>query len=98
MKNSIKKMAHKTPLHYSYHAKSYSKQARELSNIVINNINSGYWCIEQAFRIFYLSYRHPIVRFRALNRFKRYVREGKVHEKSTAIKNWQLYKNNYSIQ
>ena len=85
-------MAHKTPRHYSYHAESYSAQARELCDRAIDNVNSGAWCLEQAFRFFVLSYRCSRIRFRALNRFCRYVKAGKVRESAAAVEKWNNYK------
>ena len=92
MKNEIKKTMHKTPLHYSYRPESYSEQARKLCNRAITNVNSGVWCMEQAFRSFCLSWRCPLIRFRALNKFNRYVKAGKVHENFLSVEKWNEYK------
>lgn len=98
MKNEIKRMMHKTPLHYSYHAESYSTQARELCDRAIGNVNSGTWCYEQAIRFFSLSYRCALIRFRALNRFKRYVKAGKIHEHAESVIAWDNYKKERNLE
>lgn len=97
MKSKIKKMMHKTPRHYSYHAKSYSAYARELCDRAIDNVNCGAWCVEQAVRFFILSYRCSCVRLRALNRFKRYLKNGKIHEHPESILAWNKYKEENSL-
>lgn len=78
-----------------YHVESWSEQAREMSNIVINHVNSGTWCIEQAFRFFRVSYRPRLIRHRAARRFRRYVRAGKVHETPESVVKWKEYKEKY---
>lgn len=80
MKNEIKRAMHKTPLHYSYHAKSYSKQAREMSDLIMSHVNCGSWSIKEAFHFFSISYRPSIIRNRACNRFKRYLKNGKINK------------------
>jgi len=98
MKNEIKRAMHKTPLHYSYHAESYSVQARELCNRAIDNVNCGAWCYEQAIRFFNLSYRGTLIRFRALNRFKRYAKAGKIHEHVESVIAWDNYKKEHDLE
>lgn len=98
MKNKIKRAMHKTPRQYSYHAKSYSKQARDMSNQVMEHVNRGAWCIEQAFRFFTLSYRHVLIKDRALNRFRRYLKNGKIHESSEAVIRWNNYKIEHNLE
>lgn len=98
MKNTIKNMAHKTPLHYSYHPNSYSVQARELCDRAINNVNNGTWCIEQAYRFFALSYRCNVIRYRAMTRFNRYVKAGKVYETEDSVQAWKQFKNEHNIE
>lgn len=83
---------------YSYHAKSYSKQAREMSDAAMENVNCGVWCIEQAFRFFALSYRHNLIKDRALNRFRRYLKNGKIHESSEAVVRWNNYKIEHNLE
>jgi hypothetical protein len=68
--------------HHNYHPESWSEQAREMSNRIAANVNSGAWTIKEGCEFFQHSYRHPLIRNRAAKRFGRLVREGKVHEKS----------------
>ena len=98
MRNEIKRTMHKIPLHYAYRPDSYSMQARALCDRAIDNVNHGMWCLEQAFRFFNLSYRCARIRFRALRRFNRYVKCGKVHETDEAAQNWLTYKKESDIE
>lgn len=98
MKNEIKCAMHKTPHQYSYHAESYSVQARKMSDEIMDNVNCGAWCIEQAFRFFALSYRSVLIRDRARNRFRRYLKKGKVHENSESVQRWQAYKEERDLE
>lgn len=67
----------------TWHPESWSKQARNMSNDMIESINVGYETIEGAINFFSRSYRAPLIRYRAAKRFGRKVREGKVHENLT---------------
>ena len=67
----------------TWHPESWSKQARNMSNDIIESINVGYETIEGAINFFSRSYRAPIIRYRAAKHFGRKVREGKVHENLT---------------
>ena len=67
----------------TWHPESWSKQARNMSNDIIESINVGYETIEGAISFFSRSYRAPLIRYRAAKRFGRKVREGKVHENLT---------------
>ena len=88
---------------YTYHPKSWSQQARELSNKIIENINAGEWSVEYGFFwLRFVSYRHIVVRRRAIARLRRYFVQGKLHETVKAITNgykWMkeasYLKNNY---
>lgn len=76
----------------NFHPESWSAQARELGDKAINNVNSGYWSEEQAKRFFNLSYRAPLIRYRAAKRYCRAVRTGKVQESLVAFLRWEAYK------
>ena len=65
---------------YTYHPKSWSQQARALSDAKIESVKSGWCTIEKAREFFRNSYRHPLIRLRAAKRFERWVRAGKVKE------------------
>ena len=67
----------------TWHPESWSKQARNMSNGIIESVNIGYETIEGAIGFFSRSYRAPLIRYRAAKRFGRQVREGKVHENLT---------------
>lgn len=82
----------------NYQPKSWSESARELSNQVVENVNSGSWCIEQASRFFSRSYRHPRIVNRAAKRFGRLRRAGKVQENPESITLWHEYKKQYNIE
>lgn len=64
----------------TYHAKSWSRQAREICDGQIMNIEDGWQTINGAIKFFSESYRADIIRYRAAKRFGRMVRAGKVHE------------------
>ena len=64
----------------TWHPESWSQQARNMSNNMIESVNVGYETIEGAIHFFSHSYRAPLIRHRAAKRFGRKVREGKVHE------------------
>ena len=68
--------------HHNYHPESWSEQAREMSNQVAANVNSGTWTIKEGREFFQHSYRHSLIRNRAAKHFGRLVRKGKVHERS----------------
>lgn len=82
----------------TYHPKSWSQQARELGDRIVDNVNSGDWCLEQARRFFVLSYRHPLIKQRAAKRFYRLYHAGKVHESPVAVSRWKEYKKYYQIE
>lgn len=63
-----------------YKPQSWSQQAREMSDMIIQQVNSGWRTIADAHKFFQNSYRHPLIRGRAAKRFGRKLREGKVHE------------------
>lgn len=65
---------------YTYHPKSWSQQAREMSYQAIESIEAGWNTIETTRKYFSNSYRHPLIRNRAAKHFGRMVRAGKVHE------------------
>ena len=67
----------------TWHPQSWSQQARNLSNNVIESVNTGYKTIKEATNFFSHSYRAPLICYRAAKRFGRKVREGKVHENLT---------------
>lgn len=67
----------------TWHPESWSQQARNLSNDVIESVNKGYRTIKEATNFFSHSYRAPIIRYRAAKHFGRKIREGKVHENLT---------------
>ena len=69
--------------HHNYHPKSWSVQARELSDRIIENVNYGGWTMKDGVNFFALSYRHSLIVNRAAKRFGRKVREGKIKEKVT---------------
>lgn len=62
----------------TYRPKSWSAQARELCNKQVESIAYGYQTIEGAITFFATSYRAPIIRYRAVTRFMRLVKAGKV--------------------
>lgn len=70
----------------TYHAKSWNTQAKEMCDAQIKQINSGWQTIDRAIHFFSISYRPPIVRYRAAKRFGKMLRAGKIHE------NIELYK------
>ena len=51
-----------------------------MSDHIMYNVNYGTWNIEQAFHFFSISYRPSIIRNRACNRFKRYLKNGKINK------------------
>ena len=65
----------------SYHAKSYSQQARKMANDLFNIVTNPYpWediTEQDAIDILINSYRHPLVRQRAAGIFGRKMREYK---------------------
>ena len=58
-----------------YRPKSYSVQARELSNKVYGNVMRGEWTEQEACEFFSNSYRCPLVVHRAAKRFGRLMRK-----------------------
>ena len=73
----------------SWHPTSYSVQARNMCNSWIEGINNGYLLIDEVLYKVRVSYRQPLVKERALRRFTRLVKAGKVHN------NLEKYKENY---
>ena len=63
---------------YTYHAPSWSQQARSFCDNEILWMNKGIVTIEDVTRRFSNSYRHPLIRARAAKRFGRLIRAGKV--------------------
>lgn len=82
---------------HHYHPDSWSKQARRMCDRIIDYINNGYWCIEQAHRYFLVSSINPIIVSRARVRFGRKMREGKIHETTESITNYEKYKKRWNI-
>lgn len=74
-----------------YHPKSWSKQARELSDRIIEQVQSGEYscCIDWGYDTLLNSYRCDLIRDRALARFARWHRRGKLHENSVAAEKWR---------
>lgn len=66
----------------TWHPKSWSSQARALSDVAMYNVNDGSWTLADATAFFQRSYRHPLIVNRAAKRFGRLVRAGKVKEKN----------------
>ena len=62
----------------TYRPKSWSAQAREMARKQVEMITAGYQTIEGAISFFAISYRAPIIRYRATTSFMRMVRAGKV--------------------
>lgn len=62
----------------NYRPKSWSVQAREMCDKQVEAIAHGYQTIEGAIAFFAISYRAPIIRYRAVTRFMRLVKAGKV--------------------
>lgn len=62
----------------TYRPKSWSQQARELCDREVESIACGYQTVEGAIAFFAISYRAPIIRYRAVTRFMRLVKAGKV--------------------
>lgn len=65
----------------TYHPRSWSRQARELSWREIHSVNGGYCTLNEAINFFSKSYRAPIIRYRAAKHFGRKVRENRVKER-----------------
>ncbi len=61
-----------------WRAKSWSKQARNMSDAYIEYINRGYTTYEKAKEMIFASYRAPIIRQRALKRLNLWKRKGKL--------------------
>lgn len=80
-----------------YHPGSYSKQARELADDIIKSVNNGGRCIEEAEQFFQTSYRCDLIRYRMVKRFRRALRNGKIHETPESVKNWEEYKEKFHI-
>ena len=66
----------------NWHPRSWSVQARGLSDTVAYNVIDGSWTLADATAFFQRSYRHPLIVNRAAKRFGRLVRSGKVKEKN----------------
>lgn len=73
----------------TYHAKSWSQQARELSDNLIYQVNKGWRAIDSVAYFWRCSYRHPRIIIRAAKRFGRMVRADKVHESPEARAAWK---------
>ena len=58
----------------TYHPDSWSKQARRLSDRIIENVKYGDWTYEEGARFFNTSYRHSLIRGRAAKRYGRWRR------------------------
>ena len=82
----------------AWHPKSWSQQAREMSDRIIHNVNSGGWCFAQAERFLRKSYRPQLILLRAAKRYGRAVRAGKVHELYAAVEAWEQRKEKYYIE
>ena len=80
-----------------YRPDSYSKQARELADDIIKSVNNGGRCIEEAERFFQTSYRCDLIRYRMVKRFRRALRNGKIHETLESVQNWKEYKEEYHV-
>lgn len=63
----------------TWHPKTWSQQARALCDRIVNNVEDGYWTIEQGMFWFSTSYRHPLIVNRAAKRYGRLMRAGKIH-------------------
>ena len=63
----------------NYHPKSWSAQARELTDRIYNQLGEGEnkYSLKEAENFFSNSYRHPLIRQRAAKRFGRLVRRNK---------------------
>lgn len=59
----------------SYHAKSWSAQARKMCQNQIELIEDGEITEKEAIKFFSTSYRHPLIRQRAAKRFGRIMRK-----------------------
>ena len=82
----------------AWRPRSWSQQARAMSDRMIGYVNSGSMCIEQVECFFNKSYRHPRIVLRAAKRFGRAVRTGKVHQSYVALESWCQYKEKYNIE
>ena len=51
-----------------------------MSDLIMSHVNCGAWSIKEAFHFFSVSYRPSIIRNRARNRFKRYLKNGKINK------------------
>lgn len=64
----------------SWYPPSWSEQAREMCDKQVDYIDAGMTTIDNAFYLFSISYRAPIIRLRAAKRFARLLKQGKVKE------------------
>ena len=62
----------------TWRAKSWSKQARNMSDFYIEYIKRGDIPYKRAVKLISMSYRAPIIRQRALKRLNRWKRKGKL--------------------
>ena len=62
----------------TWRAKSWSRQARDMSDFYIGYINRGDITYESASKLISMSYRAPIIRQRALKRLNLWKRKGKL--------------------
>ena len=76
-------------MNYNYHPKSWSVQARRMGNSLIESVNEGYILLDEVAYKVRISSQAPIIKERALKRFVRALRAGKVHE------NFEMYKQHY---
>lgn len=64
----------------SWYPQSWSEQARKMCDKQVAYVNVGMTTIDNAFYLFSISYRAPIIRLRAAKRFARLLKQGKVKE------------------
>ena len=62
----------------AYYSKSWSEQAREMCEKQIQLIKAGKITTSEAVKFFTESYRAPIIRYRAVKRFGRKIRQNKI--------------------
>ena len=65
---------------------SWSAQARAMCDKQIELINNGYGTIQGAKNLFNISYRAEIIKYRAVKRFGRKYRAGKIQERPDLLK------------
>ena len=79
----------------SWYPPSWSEQARKMCDRQVAYVNAEMTTIENAFYLFSVSYRSPIIRYRAAKRFARLLKQDKVKKNYADIEKRREILNSY---